>query len=248
MSVIISEIEAHARAALPALDSEIYDGWQLRFANGHTRRANSVNFTGQSALPLDEKISHCEAIYRQKGQPCHFRLTPLANGDLDAELSSLGYSLSDPTDVLVQPLMAPPVSKEDVEVVVEKKASIEGINAIGHLTNLSPESRNTLGQMIDRSEHEILFAMVKNGSNTVAVGLGALSADYLGLFEFATSPDHRRLGYAAAIVNRLIVEAINAGAKTAYLQAVQSNIGGRHFWENMGFKTCLYSYHYRSKL
>lgn len=248
MLAIISEIEAHARAALPALDTEIYDGWQLRFADGHTRRANSVNFVGQSSLPLEEKIAHCEAAYTQNNQPCHFRLTPLADGNLDTELSNCGYSLSDPTDVLIQPLKDIAYRQENTDALIEKGVSVEGLSTIGRLTGLSPKSQKTFRKMVGRSEQNLLLATANKGGKIVACGLGALSSDYLGLFEFATDPEYRRQGFAAAMVQGLLAEAADVGAKTAYLQAVQSNVDGINFWNDMGFKNCLYSYHYRSIL
>lgn len=248
MSAIISEIEAHARAALPALDTEFYDGWQLRFADGHTRRANSVNFVGPSSLPLKEKISHCETAYKQINQPCHFRLTPLADEELDTELSTRGYSVFDQTDVLFQPLAEAIFTPERTDIVIQENISTDGVNTIGNLTGLSATSKRIFEQMIGQSEHRLLLAVVKDGNKIVSCGLGALTDDFLGLFEFATDREYRRQGNAAAIVQGLIAEAVNCGAKAAYLQAVQSNIGGRKFWEKMGFKTRLYSYHYRSKL
>ncbi|MEH6546262.1 MAG: GNAT family N-acetyltransferase [Sneathiella sp.] len=248
MSAIISEIEAHARAALPALNTEFYDGWQLRFANGHTRRANSVNFIQRSSLPLDKKISYCETAYEQNNQPCHFRLTPLADSNLDALLSSSGYSLSDPTNVLIQPLKEITFSKRNADVVIEKGISIEGVDAIASLTGLSPKSHIIFRKMLERTECNLLLATVKSEDKIVACGLGALSDTYLGLFEFATDPEFRRRGYAAAMVQGLFEEAVKVGAETAYLQAVQSNVDGISFWNKMGFKNCLYSYHYRSKL
>ena len=38
--------------ALPSLNTMYYDGWNLRFAEGYTNRANSVNVFGPSTLPF----------------------------------------------------------------------------------------------------------------------------------------------------------------------------------------------------
>jgi len=43
--------------AHPSLQTQVYDGWILRYANGYTSRANSINPLYQSTLDLQEKIA-----------------------------------------------------------------------------------------------------------------------------------------------------------------------------------------------
>ena len=40
---MIRTLEELSMNALPALQTMLYGGWVLRFANGYTRRANSIN-------------------------------------------------------------------------------------------------------------------------------------------------------------------------------------------------------------
>jgi hypothetical protein len=47
----------------PSLQTLLYDGWVLRFAEGHTKRANSVNPIYTFKQPVDEKITQCEQLY-----------------------------------------------------------------------------------------------------------------------------------------------------------------------------------------
>jgi hypothetical protein len=49
------------------LQTVLYDGWLLNFANGYTRRANSVQTLYPSTLDLEEKIDYCEALYTREG-------------------------------------------------------------------------------------------------------------------------------------------------------------------------------------
>jgi ribosomal protein S18 acetylase RimI-like enzyme len=248
MATTISEIEAHAHAALPPLNTEDFDGWQLRFADGHTRRANSVNVITESTLPLLDKITHCEASYFNRKQPCHFRLTPLADREMDAALSNCGYVLSDPTDVLIQHLEHQSLQSVNNDVFIETKITTETLDTLGRLTNLSLPAQSVFMKMLKSSDLGLRFATIRRDNKVVACGLGAVSTTLMGLFEFATDPDYRRQGLGALIVRRLLADAANSGATTAYLQAVQSNTGGVEFWNRMGFTSRLYSYHYRSKL
>ncbi|TNE34384.1 MAG: hypothetical protein EP348_11040, partial [Alphaproteobacteria bacterium] len=101
---MITDIEKHSLAAIPAIDTEIFDGWHIRLAGNHTRRANSVNVLKRGHLPLGQKIPHCEEIYAGNRQPCHFRLTPLAEPELEPLLEARGYCRSGETEVRICPL------------------------------------------------------------------------------------------------------------------------------------------------
>jgi ribosomal protein S18 acetylase RimI-like enzyme len=71
MRRIIEELSINA---WPALRTQLFDGWVLRFADGYTRRANSVQALYPSTLALAEKVDVCQAAYRAQGQPTLFRI------------------------------------------------------------------------------------------------------------------------------------------------------------------------------
>ena len=53
---MIRHIEELALNAWPALQTLLLDGWVVRFANGYTRRANSVNPLYASEQDIDAKL------------------------------------------------------------------------------------------------------------------------------------------------------------------------------------------------
>ena len=55
------------------MDPEMYDGWELRFSEGYTRRVNSVSVYEDGELDVNEKITYCENEYRSHGLPCIFK-------------------------------------------------------------------------------------------------------------------------------------------------------------------------------
>ena len=60
-------IEEAALNSWPALKQVWFDGWALRFANGYTKRANSVNCIHDSTLDLESKISsYCRKVLYKK--------------------------------------------------------------------------------------------------------------------------------------------------------------------------------------
>jgi GNAT superfamily N-acetyltransferase len=82
------------------LQTMLYDGWVLRFANGYTKRANSVNPIYYSQEDIYEKIRHCERIYAAHRLKTIFKITPFIQPtNLDDILENEGYSIIDPTSV-----------------------------------------------------------------------------------------------------------------------------------------------------
>jgi len=91
------QLEESSLKAWPAFQEIIYDGWILRFSEGHTKRANSVNTTHQSTLNLEKIVAHCEMLYQNRNHSPIFRITPSTSPpDLDLFLEMHGYRKIDP--------------------------------------------------------------------------------------------------------------------------------------------------------
>src|SRR5947208_1902118 len=89
---MIRFVEELALNAWPCLQTIYYDGWLLRFADGYTRRANSVNPLYTSSIDLGAKIRYCEETYRSRGRDTVFKLTSAAQPEnLDSILAEHGY-------------------------------------------------------------------------------------------------------------------------------------------------------------
>lgn len=243
----IAEVEAHSLAAIPALRTEVYDGWHLRFARNHTRRANSVNVLSHGVLPLDVKVPYCERAYEEAGQRCHFRLTPLAEPELDAFLEARGYVHFNGADVRIRPLSAPLAPDHGKDLVSYAATSDFWLNGVAALTGQDKAKRQVFREMLSLIDMPIHSVGILRGKQIVACGMGVRSERYIGLFEFATHPKFRRRGFASRIARHIIAEAKAAGAAFAYMQVITDNQAGQHFWTEMGFETVLYRYHYRTK-
>ena len=68
----------------------------------------------------------------------------------------------------------------------------------------------------------------------VTTGFGVTLGSYVGIFDIATPPAHRRRGYGAAVTARAVTDGLAGGAKWAWLQP--SELGYR-VYERLGFRT-----------
>jgi len=230
--------------ARPSLETVEFDGWVLRFANGYTKRANSVNPHFDSTRPVAEKIARCEMHYAERGLPTIFRLTAFSRpAALDSTLADAGYGLLDRSLVLAAPLdPAPAPGYSDVRTV----PADAWFAAFDRLRRPDPVACTTHRRIVEASEGTCRFAIVEVGGEPVACGLGVLIDDAVGLFDLFTAKPHRHCGYGSAIVGAALRWAHRRGARTAFLQVHSENDSALRLYERFGFALA-YPYWYRGK-
>ena len=239
-------IEEASLRAWPALSDSDFDGWRLRFAQGYTRRANSVTPLGPSRLVVEDKIATCERLYAERGLPPIFRLTPFAPPDLDDVLARRGYRVGDRVQVLARPFhdrlphAAPHASAGIVRVHgVEPWLDVFGTLGAAQATN-RPAHRAVLNAIPGTRR---LLALWVDGQ-AVACGMGVLSEGLLGLFDLVTAANQRNQGYGSEILRRTLRWGARTGADEAYLQVLDRNHTARRIYDRAGFQI-VYEYHYR---
>jgi ribosomal protein S18 acetylase RimI-like enzyme len=72
-------------------------------------------------------------------------------------------------------------------------------------------------------------------------------AQALSIVDVVTSPQHRRQGYATALLCRILAWAQQAGATDAALQVQGDNAAAHALYARLGFRE-VYSYWYRVRL
>ena len=238
------DIEERSLNAWPALETLIYDGWLLRFANGHTKLANSVIPLYDANLPVTQKIDMVERLYRQRGLASIFKLTPwMQPTDLDARLADRGYRVVDPTSIRVSDLRRLAVSS-DTTIRIAPRVDQSWMEGVAHLAALDGRSHATLAMMMARVPAGAAFAGYWQDGRMLAAGLGVLEERAVGLFEIVTDAAHRRQGLARRICRSIMAWAKAKGAAEAYLQVVASNAGAIALYDPLGFREA-YRYHYR---
>lgn len=234
--------------AWPALTDSDFDGWRLRFADGYTRRANSITPLGPSRLELDDKIATCERLYGERGLPAIFRLTPFAPPELDGRLASRGYRLGDQVEVRSRPLHDIPATPARPPSAGNVRVAAVGLERwLDVFTALSGAAETT------RAAHRRVLAAIPGvrrllvleaDERPVACGLSVLEDGLLGLFDLVTAADSRGRGFGGEILRRALRWGERAGAREAYLQVLDRNATALRLYERAGFST-VYRYHYR---
>ena len=232
--------------AWPALRTFLYDGWVLRFANGYTRRANSVNPIYPSTIDAKRKIAFCHQLYTSQGLRTVFKLTkevyPL---DLDSVLNKSGYTVEAETSVQTIALhMIDPKDYGPVRIVTYvDEAWIDGF--LG-LSKSPVEHKTTLKSMLRSVLTPKCLAYIKSGRAIVACGLGVMEQDRIGIFDIIVDAKFRGKGYAKRIVNGILLWAKKEGASQGYLQVMVENKAAISLYGKLGF-TEQYRYWYRVK-
>jgi ribosomal protein S18 acetylase RimI-like enzyme len=233
--------------AVPALQTQFYDGWVLRFTDGYryTNRASSVNPLYPSAIDLPAKVAECEKRYFSQGLPAVFKFCGEAGTELEALLEQRGYAVLSPTYLMTAALSGEPCVSADCAFT----GCIGGdwLDAYFSLSNYTDPVRISIGtKMLGNIQAGVLCARLVKDGVTAACGLCTLERGYAGLFNVIVGEGQRGKGYGRELCTSLLSEAGRLGAHTAYLQVMQDNPAAISLYEKLGF-TVEYKYWYRVK-
>ncbi len=249
MQHLIMRAEEATLNAWPAPSQLLLDGWVLRFAGGHTKRANSVNpVRAGLRRDLRDKVRACDALFLANGiEPC-FRLPPFAEAGVEAALDAEGYGpTEDETRVIWRPLEASP-GAWDAELS-EGPPTDEWLKAKDRLQGDSPADAAGRRRILAGAVLPGAFAGVRGpGGQLASLAYGAVNDGLLVLNMVVTDPALRGQRLAERTCGALLAWGQErAGAVGACLQVVAANDAGNALYERLGFATELYRYHYRHK-
>lgn len=242
---LITRIETMSFKALPALERRYYDGWLLRYSNGYTRRANSVNPVYASYEDVELKISQCEAFYHSKQRPTIFKMTDAVYPEnLDAILADDGYHKEATTHVLTCSLDQQSSAPDNIHI--STRQTPEWIEHFVRLNKINKDYAKTVSQMLKLISTPCGYLSLLDDKQVVGVALGVLDDGWMGIFDVVVDAGQRGKGYGRAVVQSLMSWGKTQGAHHAYLQVQGDNEGAIQLYEKLGF-TRQYSYWYRVK-
>ncbi len=253
----IALLETLSYNALPALETMIYDGWILRFANGFTKRSNSINPLYSGILPLTSKHKYCVQEFHNQNLPVIYKLTSqTASEDINEFLENLDYELVDLTSVqllnLTNTSTTPNPNKifsQVEQITINNEPTSQWL---ANFLNLNPNfnftdfQRKTMKQILQKILPRRWYNSWFEKNKCVACGLGVLQDGYYGIFDILVHLDYRRQGFASRLIQQMIEHAQSQKAHTAYLQVVKANLPAIQLYQQFGFKE-EYEYWYRKE-
>ena len=162
------------------------------------RRANSVHPLYPSMDDDEEKARLCLRLYRDRGLPAVFKLTPAAT--IDGLLGRLGYVTEADSLVLMKDLgELPPPSRTDIELLPQVTSG--WVAAYCMLERSARRHFSTIMQMMSRLATSAGFLVLREEGEVVGMGMGVVEQDYLGLFSLVTRQSKRNqgIGHDAAL-------------------------------------------------
>lgn len=257
---MIRYLEELAINAWPALQTNLYDGWVLRFADGFTKRANCVSPLYNSSLPLEVKLDFCEKEYSRRNLPVVYKLTPDTPEELNQELEKRRYTRSESIAVKVLRLEGYVIRKDIVngDIVGDGDSDIKDADGIEVATGfgeewlddlikcseLCLEDQITKRKLLQNICTEVISVSKQVHESRVGFGYGVIENNIMGIFGIMVADEHRGQGYGREIMNRLLSAAARRGIERVYLQVSVVNIKAVKLYESLGFED-EYQYWYR---
>lgn len=243
----VQQLEQRGFNAWPAPRNAVAGDWLLRSAGGYTKRANSANALQPGATLTPRLLEHIEAHYARQQLPRIFRLSPLADGSVDALLQARGYRLVDPS-LLMQRATQADDHQSAANADLRLDSQLEAVWLEGYCAASvhPPEQQLPHRHILESIGQPCAYASLRRGGRAQAWGLAVLERDAAGLYEVLVHPDHRGQGLGRQMVQGLLQWAALQGATHTDLQVAAANSRARQLYESLGFAT-VYGYHYRVK-
>jgi GNAT superfamily N-acetyltransferase len=246
---LIVDLEEVAFRAWPAEEVREHHGWRLRYTGGVTRRANSVwpnLVTGTESLP--ERVHAVESFYRERGAPSSFLVSNAAQPlGLDAYLGERGYAVEAPVSVQTLAISEFHFPGQPPKIMTRVLPSPdEDWFHVSVERGRFAGKREIYDRLLQRIGPSAGFAVARQAGKPMAIGLGVVEGEWLGVFNMATLPEDRRQQAATAILGALVSWGSTRGATRAYLLVEEANAPARALYGASGFSH-EYAYHYRTR-
>ena len=240
----VRRLEAVSFRSFPATTT-YYDGtWAIRLTAGHpAKRLNSVN-------PLDpsdhgripERLELARHRFAGFGRPLVFRQSPLAPRELEQIFDLRGWLRFDESAVMVVDLQVLDLDDALDQLPVQDVGL--WVDSYLALSNDNPEGKPGLVEVISSIQPKSgLFLRRVDNENVTALRC-VHDNDLAGIFDVATSTNHRRRGFARQLLLSAMKWARQSGASHAWLQVELDNVAAIGLYQSLGFYE-LYRYSYR---
>lgn len=231
----ILELERLLAATWPAPDTAELGGWILRYADGFSRRANSVLALTAPPGGTDAALAAVGAWYGAHGARPLIALPGGVGKRLDDELAARGWEAEGPTAVMTKRLDATAYDGEAAVVDAPGAALLEQVGR-----GAPAVAARIFGSGPGRG-----YAEVRRGGGLAARGRGAIEGDLVAITNIGTLPAFRRQGLGTEVLRALEAWGYENGARRAALQVEADNEAAIAMYGRLGY-TERYRYRYRA--
>lgn len=246
MDAIIRRIEELSNNSFPAIQTELFDGWLLRFSDGYTYRANCIYPLYLSEKKIQDKIKICEEKYFQKNLPTIFKITSHTPPELDIALEKSRYTL-----VKTVNLMTCKMNDTKFQISKDIKLSYtmddEWLNSSLQLSGISDNKLQEIQYNIFKKiSLQTVYIKAKRNDKVVGCGLGVIDDGFVGLYDIHVDENFRCQGIGSEICQAILQTSLNKDVTHAYLQVHSLNEKAIRLYKKLGFSS-LYTYWFREK-
>lgn len=241
----VNQIEGATLTAWPALRI-VHDGlWLWRYANGLTKRSNSIQVLDPSDGSYAElRLVRLAELSKHFGIAPMVRVTPLTPPELIDVLDGLLWDEIELSDV-----MAMEMPDADFPVGVQSRYfdpnDPEWLKAMAHMAGYDAEQIETQRQIMEMISCPARGVLVYHKAGLpVAAALTAVSGNIGVYLNVVTHPSARGNGYGRAVMSAALNWARSAGATYSALQVLANNVPAQALYQSLGFGE-VYNYSYR---
>lgn len=253
-------IEETCFNAFPSQRQALFGRWLMRFADGVSRRSNSVNALGPECPDIEcpdiecpdigATIAAAERLYRSRNQPTIFRILSILDPALDAELAARRYTAEGETCVYWCDMANAIGVTGDPAVRLLPEPDAAWLDAMARLQNHTSAQAATYRGIVGAIAVPARFALLAAADDDAArppaaLAYAALHDGMLCYESVIVAPEARRRGLARRIIGALAAWARDAeGATALCLQVQADNTPARALYAEFGLVE-RYRYHYR---
>ncbi|GAA2139336.1 N-acetyltransferase [Glycomyces algeriensis] len=237
----ILELERHLAATWPAPETAELGGWLLRYAEGFSRRANSVLALTAPPGGTDAALAAVGDWYEARGARPLIALPGGVGKRLDDELAARGWEAEGRTAVMTKRLdgASQDSTAYDGEAVVVDAPGAALLEQVGR--GAPAVAARIFGSGPGRG-----YAEIHRGGELAARGRGAVEGDLVAITNIGTLPAFRRQGLGTEILRALEAWGHGNGARRAALQVEADNEAAIAMYERLGYAE-RYRYQYRAR-
>jgi GNAT superfamily N-acetyltransferase len=247
----ILKLDQIAANTWPAPIQQPYEHWLLRAGLGVTKRANSVLTSGDFPQNSDW-LPDINDFYSRRALPVRFHISAATDDKVDRFLEDNGFIMESPASIytaLCKQAAAYPIheSTDPYEITIDEALNMVWLDDFLRLEQFPLERKSAYHQIFSGIGPRTCYLRLCDNGEAIGLGTAVLERGWAGFTNVVTSPNHRRKGIGARLVQALAQWSNLNGAEHLYLQVLQDNTAAIQLYSKLGFSHA-FNYHYRARL